>query len=86
MQKKASTPIHLTEIKFQKQSLLNTLYKNTIAIRCPLEEVCGLLTYQICSVVSRVTKTKTRVRIGNWIYWIITGRNYKFTQFTISPH
>jgi hypothetical protein len=27
--------------------------------------------------VSRVTVTKTRIRIGYWIYWILTRRNYK---------
>jgi hypothetical protein len=27
-------------------------------------------------IVSRVWVTKDGVRIGNWIYWILTGRNY----------
>jgi hypothetical protein len=27
-------------------------------------------------ILSRVTVTKTRVWIGNWIYWILTVRNY----------
>jgi hypothetical protein len=29
------------------------------------------------AIFSRVTVTKTRVWISNWIYWILTGRNYK---------
>jgi hypothetical protein len=29
------------------------------------------------NMLSRVTVTKTRVWKGNWIYWILTGRNYK---------
>jgi hypothetical protein len=28
-------------------------------------------------ILSRVTMTETRFWIGNWIYWILTGRNYK---------
>jgi hypothetical protein len=28
-------------------------------------------------ILSRVTVTKDGVRIGSWIYWILTGRNYK---------
>jgi hypothetical protein len=28
-------------------------------------------------VLSRVTVTKDGVRLGNWIYWILTGCNYK---------
>jgi hypothetical protein len=27
-------------------------------------------------ILSRVSVTKHGVRIGNWIYWILTGRNY----------
>jgi hypothetical protein len=28
-------------------------------------------------IPSCVCVTKDGVRIGNWIYWILTGRNYK---------
>jgi hypothetical protein len=28
-------------------------------------------------ILSRVWVTKEGVEIGNWIYWILTGRNYK---------
>jgi hypothetical protein len=28
--------------------------------------------------LSRATVTQTRVWIGNWIYWILTGRNYNY--------
>jgi hypothetical protein len=33
--------------------------------------------YYITSILSRITVTKTRVWIGNCIYWILIGRNYK---------
>lgn len=28
-------------------------------------------------ILSRVTVNKKLVWFGNWIYWVITGRNYK---------
>jgi hypothetical protein len=33
--------------------------------------------FRVQDIVTCITVTKDWVRIGNWIYWLLTGRNYE---------
>jgi hypothetical protein len=37
----------------------------------------------ITKILSRVWVTKDGILIGNWIYWILTGRNNKYVIITL---
>jgi hypothetical protein len=45
--------------------------------RCPGIEKKDLHIASRLRVFQQAMNIKTRVRIGNWIYWILTGHNYK---------
>jgi hypothetical protein len=56
-----------------KSAVIQTMYINLIQIFCGH----NLHILYFAFILLRVTVTKMRVQIGNWIYQILTCRNYK---------